>query len=137
MTSTPTPTTRTHQGAAWVTAELLQHAAGVSMQEVGALIELVQAPVGTLVEEAEGTRLVHADVTVRGEIQILLHSHYPDAVPASAVLKSLSRRSAGTVRKQLRAPHAEKLALGDTKSGCLVTQADHAAASTEIKATSA
>lgn len=35
----------THQGAAWVTAELLRHATGISMQESGALIELVQAPV--------------------------------------------------------------------------------------------
>jgi hypothetical protein len=37
-----------HQAAAWITAELLRNASGLSMQEAGALIELVQAPVRTL-----------------------------------------------------------------------------------------
>jgi hypothetical protein len=67
-----------HQCASWITAELLRSATGVSMQEAGALIELIQAPVGTLVEEIDGTRLVHADTSVKGEILILLHSHYPE-----------------------------------------------------------
>jgi hypothetical protein len=47
-----------HQGAAWIMAELLRNASGISMQEAGALIELIQAPVGTLVEEIDGVRLV-------------------------------------------------------------------------------
>jgi hypothetical protein len=54
-----------HQAAAWVMAELVRNASGVTMQEAGAFIELVQAPVGTLVEEIEGIRLVHADVGAR------------------------------------------------------------------------
>src|SRR5207249_2219977 len=66
-----------NQGASWIMAELLRNASGISMQEAGALIELVQAPVGTLVEEIDGTRLVHADVGLQGEVLILLHSHYP------------------------------------------------------------
>lgn len=127
----------THQGAAWIAAELLRHATGVSMQEAGALIELVQAPVGTLVEEVGGTRLVHANVPVKAELLILLHSHYPDAVAVDSVLKSLSRRSAGTVRNRLRDLHAEKLAHGDAKSGYRLTQAGHAAAAAEIKGLSA
>ena len=63
-----------HHGAAWISAELLRHAARVPMQEAGALIELIQAPVGTLVEEIDGTRIVHADVPIRTEILLLLHS---------------------------------------------------------------
>ncbi len=124
----------THQGAAWITAELLRCATGVSMQEAGALIALVQAPVGTLVEEIGGTRLVHADVPVKAELLILLHSHYPDAVPVDSVLRSLSRRSAGTVRNRLRDLHSDKLAHGDARSGYRLTQAGHAAAVVEIKA---
>lgn len=122
-----------HQGAAWITAELLRHATGVSMQEAGALIELVQAPVGTLVEEIDGTRLVHADVSVRSEILILLHSHYPDTVSVESVLKSLSRRTTSTVRKRLRDLHGEKLAHGDAKSGYRLTRSGHDAAVTVIK----
>ena len=125
-----------HQGAAWITAELLRHATGISMQEAGAMIELVQAPVGTLVEEIGGTRLVHADVSVKTELLILLHSHYPDTVAVNSVLKSLSRRSEGTVRNRLRDLHAEKLVHGDAKSGYRLTQTGHSAAVTEIKALS-
>lgn len=124
----------THQAAAWITAELLRHATGVSMQEAGALIDLVQAPVGTLVEEIGGTRLVHADVPVKAELLILLHSHYPDTVPVASVLKSLSRRSPGTVRNRLRDLHIEKLAHGDSGAGYRLTQAGHAAAVVEIRA---
>lgn len=123
----------THQGAAWITAELLRHATGVSMQEAGALIELVQAPVGTLVEEIDDTRLVHADVSVRDEILILLHSHYPDRIAVESVLRSLSRRTTDTVRNRLRDLHREKLAHGDAKSGYRLTQAGHDAALTVIK----
>ena len=107
------------------------------MQEAGALIELVQAPVGTLVEEIDGTKLVHADVTVREEILILLHSHYPDAVPVADVLRSLSRRSDNTVRKRLRELHAAKLAHGDAKLGYRLTQTGYAAAIEVIRRISA
>jgi hypothetical protein len=62
-----------HQGAAWIMAELIRSASGVTMEEAGALIELVQMPVGALVEEIDGTRLVHADLSIPGEILILLH----------------------------------------------------------------
>jgi hypothetical protein len=123
-----------HEGAAWITAELLRHATGVTMQEAGALIMMVQAPVGTLVEEIGDTRVVHADVSVHDELLLLLHSHYPDVVPVDAIMRSLSRRSSGTVRNKLRYLHAEKLAHGDAKSGYRLTVAGHAAAVAEIRA---
>ena len=126
-----------HQSASWIMAELLRHATGVSMQEAGALVELLQAPVGALVEEIDGTRLVHADVSVRVELLILLHSYYPDPVPVETVIKGLSRRSAGSVRNRLRDLHTQKLAHGDTKSGYRLTGAGHAAAIVEIEAHSA
>ena len=127
----------THQGAAWISAELLRHATGVSMQEAGALIELVQAPVGALVEEIDGTRLVHAEVPVRTEILILLHSYYPATVPVETVIRGLSRWNAGTVRNRLREIHGQKLAHGDTKSGYRLTRAGHSAAVSAINALSA
>jgi hypothetical protein len=63
-----------HQGAAWIMAELLRNASVITMHEAGTLIERIQTPVGTLVEEIEGTRLVHAKTSIKGEILILLHS---------------------------------------------------------------
>ena len=121
-----------HQSAVWISAELLRHAVGVSMQEAGSLIELVQAPVGTLVEEIGGNRLVHASVPVRSEILILLHSYYPDAVSVECLMGGLSRRNSGTVRNRLRDLHGQKLAHGDSRSGYRLTRAGHAAAVAEI-----
>jgi hypothetical protein len=125
-----------HQGAAWITAELLRHATGVTMQEAGALIELVQAPAGTLVEEIDGTRLVYADVTVEIELLILLHSHYPDAVAVADIMRSLSRRNPGTVRNSLRDLFKAKLAHGDAKSGYRLTSTGHLRAADEIRSLS-
>jgi hypothetical protein len=91
-----------HQAAAWLMAELLRNASGVSMQEAGALIQLVQAPVGTLVEEIDGIRLVHAETSVKGEMLILLHSHYPDRVQVAEILNSMRARSAGSIKKSFK-----------------------------------
>src|SRR5215510_5131843 len=121
-----------HQCAAWIMAELIRSASGVTMAEAGALIELVQAPIGTLVEEIDGTRLVHADVPLEGEILILLHSCYPERVAVPDVLKSMHTRNAGSVRNRLRDLRTKKLLHGDTKTGYRLTQVGHAAAVDQI-----
>lgn len=123
-----------HQGAAWIMAELLRNATSVSMEEAGALIELVQAPVGTLVEEIDGVRLIHADTSVRGEILILLHSHYPDRVPSSDILRTMRARSGGSVRNRLGELRAEKRIVGDAKSGYRLTQSGYSEAVATIGA---
>ena len=125
-----------YQGATWITAELLRHATRVPMQEAGALIEQMQMPIGTLVEEIDGARLVHADVPVRTEVLILLHSYHPDTVPVESVIKSLNRHRPETVRKRLRALHLQKLAHGDSKSGYRLTRTGFAAAVSELEALS-
>jgi hypothetical protein len=123
-----------HHGAAWIMAELLRNATAITMHEAGALIELVQAPVGTLVEEIDGVRLVHANTSVRGEILILLHSHFPERVPVSSILATMSARSAGSVQNRLGELRTAKLLHGDGKAGYRLTQAGHQAAVAEIRA---
>lgn len=124
-----------HQGAAWIMAELLRNATGVSMQEAGELIELVQTPVGTLVEEIEGTHLVHADVSVRAEILILLHSRHPEKVLPADLKKSMSARSGASVQNRIGELRLAKLIHGDSKHGFRLTQAGYAAAVVEIHST--
>ena len=122
-----------HQSAAWIMAELLRNAIGVSMHEAGELIELVQTPVGTLVEEIDGTHLVHADLPVRAEILILLHSRHPAHVMAANLKKSMGNRSAGTVQNRIGELRAAKLIHGDAKTGFRLTRAGYAAAVGEIR----
>jgi hypothetical protein len=122
-----------HHAASWIMAELIRSATGITMQDAGALIELIQMPVGTLVEDIDGTRLVHADdVTVRGEILILLHSHYPARVAVADILSSMSGRSAGSVRNELGRLRAKKLVHGDAQAGYRLTAPGHNAAAEEI-----
>ena len=123
-----------HEGAAWIMAELLRNAAGISMGEAGALIELVQTPVGTLVEEIDGVRLIHADTSVRGEILILLHSHYPERVSIADILRTMSGRSSGSVRNRLGELRAEKRIVGDARVGHRLTQAGYSEAVATIRA---
>ena len=58
----------THHAAVWIMAELLRHATGIPMEEAAALIGLVRAPVGTLVEEIDvyRTRFLGHTFTLRG-----------------------------------------------------------------------
>lgn len=122
-----------HQAASWIIAEMIRNAAGITMQEAGALIEFVQVPVGDLVEEIDGVRLVHANVTVGAELLILLHSHYPDPVSLPAIKQSLVARNSGTVGNKLREMTNKKLVVGSTVNGYRLTQAGHKAASEEIR----
>lgn len=125
-----------NQAAAWIVAEFLRHATGISMQESGALIELIHSPAGTLVEEIGDVRLVHADVSVRTELLILLHSYYPDPVSLTTIVKSLSRRKPATVRNRLSELYSRKLVHRDKDSSCRLTSAGHAEAVAEIIALS-
>jgi len=124
-----------HQGAAWIMAELIRNASGVSMQEAGILIELVQAPVGSLVEEIDGTRLVHAKLSVKGEILVLLHSHYPDYVSLENILKSMIGRSESSIRNRLTEMCRDKLLHRDGKRRYRLTSAGHDRATNEIAET--
>jgi hypothetical protein len=121
-----------NQAAAWIMAELLRSASGVKMEEAGYLVELVQAPVGSLVEEIDGIRMVHAKVSTRSELLLLLHSFYPDRVQLAGIVKSMRARSPASVRNRLGEMRNEKLVYGDPKSGFRLTQAGHAAAVREV-----
>jgi hypothetical protein len=115
-----------HQCAAWIMAEMLRTTSGITMQEAGKLIELVQSPVGPLVEEIDGTRLVHANLNVSDELLVLLHSHYPKVVPVPDILTSLARWNPGSVKNKLTALWNKKQVHGDKKSGYRLTQAGYA-----------
>jgi len=110
-----------HSSAQWIVAELVRVVSGGSMQEAGAIVEQIQAPVGGLVEDFGGRRLVLEDLPTREEILVLLHSFYPDTVPLVEIIKSLDRRNHKTVRNVLRALRGDRLVEGDSKKGYTLT----------------
>ena len=111
----------TAHAAAWIMAELLRVATGIKMEEAGRLIEMVQAPIGSLVEEIDGVRLVYGHVSIEEELLILLHSHYPDYVALKDIQESTKQRNSGSVGNKLRSLAGEKLLVGDTKKGYKLT----------------
>ena len=121
-----------HHAASWIMAELVRSASGIAMEEAGALIERLQAPVGTLVEEIDGVYLVHADVSTRVELLILLHSHYPERVNSSTIKETLSLRSTSSIRGRTNDLKREKLVFGDNNAGYRLTVPGHEAAAEEI-----
>jgi hypothetical protein len=122
-----------HHGAAWIMAELLRNASGITMHEAGVLIELVQTPVGSLVEEIDGVRLIHAETSIRGELLILFHSYFPERVQVADILATFRTRSSASVRNRLSELRTAKLTHGDSKVGYRLTQTGFAAAVAEIQ----
>jgi len=110
-----------HAIARWVMAELLRNAQSIPMEEAGALVGLVHTPVGQLVEEIGGRRIVHGCASTKDEILVLLHSHYPDYVGLKSILRSLDLRQAASVRARLRELYAPRLVDGSGKDGYRLT----------------
>lgn len=121
-----------HEGAAWIMAELLRNSSAVSMDEARRLIDMVEAPVRHFVEEIDGTRLVHGNLTVSEEILVLLHSFDPVGVPKPKIDESLSRRSFKSVTNRLAELERGKL-IQKTGSGFRLTIPGHRAAVDAIK----
>lgn len=125
--------TLSHSCAAWLMSELLRHASSISMHEAGTLIQLIHTPVGTLVEEIDGARLVHAKTSIKGEILILLHSYYPEYVIVTEIVKSMQQRNLGSIKNRISEMRTEKLLYGNMSTGFRLTQAGHTAATGEIE----
>lgn len=118
----------TAHGSAWIMSELVRVATGISMDEAGKIIELLQMPVDDMVEDIGDVRLIHGDFQVREELLVLLRSFYPEFVPTLRILKSLERWSEGSVKNKLRDLVETKEAFGDMKSGFRLTKVGYQAA---------
>jgi hypothetical protein len=111
-----------HHAASWVLAEFLRQSSGLTMQEAGSLIAQIHAPIDEIIEEIDGVRLVHADVSIEDEILLLLRSHYPDYVPLAAIRVSLASRNQGTLGNKLRTLVSKKLIFGKPETGYKLSQ---------------
>jgi hypothetical protein len=122
-----------HHAASWIMCELVRLSSSVPMTEAGRMIARLQAPVGELVEEIEGIRLVHGDLSVKAEVLILLHSHYPEPVGLSTVRETLSRRGPATAANKLRDLCGAKLVHRHANGAYQLTATGFAAAVKEIE----
>ena len=117
----------THHAAAWIITELIRCATGVTMEEAGSLINLVNAPIGTLVEEIDGVPLVLVEVSMREEILLLLHRRYPDPATSKDLIE-WTKKSASTIRSRLSELGRRRLIAGGGERGFKLTSTGHKAA---------
>ncbi len=122
----------THHSAAWIMAELIRCATGITMEQAGALIELVRVPVGTLVEEIDGVRMVHAKVSIRLEILLLLHSQYPTPVTLVQLVEWVGKSTAA-IRARLSELRKQRLIVGNSNKGFKLTSTGYTTASGEAQ----
>jgi len=121
-----------HHGSQWVVAEFVRAVSGLSMEECGKLIDLVQAPVGGLVEDFGGRKLVLQEMSTREEILVLLHSEYPEALPVDQIVKCIDRRHEETVRRKVRSLWESRLLEGGAVDGYRLTVRGFSEAATVV-----
>ena len=107
--------------AQWIVAELVRTVGGITMEEAGALVAVVQAPAGGLVEDFGDRKLVLEDMSAREEALVLLHSDYPEAIPVRNLINSMDRFNPVTVRKAVRGLWADRLTEGNSGDGYRLT----------------
>lgn len=108
-------------GAQWILAELIRFSSGGSMSEAGMLVEQITSPIGGLVEDFDGKKIVLSSMSIPNELLVLLHSHYPERLTATRCIASLDRRSESSVRDALRRLWSKKLIEGSGKEGYKLT----------------
>ena len=123
--------TFSYHAAAWIITELIRCASGVTMEEAGRVIRLVNAPIGTLVEEIDGVRMVHARVSMRVEILILLHSVHPDPAILSDLIQWVGKSPSAT-RARLSELRTDRLIVGSGTKGYRLTSPGFAEAAEQV-----
>ena len=123
-----------HSSASWIMSEMLRHASAISMTDASKLIAQIQAPIGGLVEEIEGTVLVHAELSVRSEILVIMHRSYPDYVSTDALIESIGDAHRRSISNRLSDLRKAKLVFGNGAKGHRLTQAGYLTASGVISA---
>lgn len=107
--------------AQWILTELIRTVSGLPMQQAGSLVEQVSAPVGGLVQDFAGRKLVLAKMTIPDEILVVLHSYHPIEVTLAQLRKSLDRRSAKRVQEASRRLWSSKDIEGTADGGYRLT----------------
>ncbi|HHT9112637.1 MAG: hypothetical protein HZA47_07540 [Planctomycetes bacterium] len=110
-----------YTSAQWILSEIVRQVITSSMTLAGRMIEFIQIPVSTVVEDFGDRRLVYGNLSIEQELLVLLHSYYPENVSRQTLTKSLDRRSTSAISNSLNTLWNKKLVHED-KSDYKLTQ---------------
>lgn len=88
--------------AQWILTELVRQYITNDIHKAGEIIEFIQLPVSTVIESIDGRKIIHANLSVKEEILIVLYSIYPERISERKLNVSLDRRAKNSVYKALR-----------------------------------
>jgi hypothetical protein len=110
-----------YAAAQWVLCEITRHALSADMDTAGKLVEFIQVPASSLVEDFGDRRLVLRAGTAEEEILILLLHYYPMPILASQLHKDMNRRASSTVSNASTALYRRRFIEGNKQTGYKLT----------------
>ena len=105
----------------WILSELVRQIIGGNMENAGKMIEFIQMPISSIVEDFGDKKIVYGKLTIPQEILVLLYSDYPAITPLKTIQKSLERRSKPAIYNALSKLWEDKLIYKSSK-GYKLTQ---------------
>jgi hypothetical protein len=86
----------------WILSEIVRELITSDMNLAGRMIEFIQTPVSSIIEEFGNRKLVYGHLIAEKEIMVLLYSHYPEYASRKEISASLDRRSESTISNSLK-----------------------------------
>lgn len=95
--------------AQWILSEIIRQVMKTDMKTAGELIEYIQIPMYSVIEDLGERKLIFGNFTVNEELLVLLNSYYPSYVSRDSIKKSLDRRSNSSITNSLSKLWKDKL----------------------------
>jgi hypothetical protein len=114
-----------YTAAQWILSELIRHILSTQMSDASRLIEFIQIPVSSIVEDFGYKRLVLKARTSQAELLILLLHYYPTSIPVSQIRKDMDRRAPSTISNVITSAYTQKLIEGNKQLGYKLTALGH------------
>ena len=107
--------------AQWVLCEITRHILSADMDTAVKLVEFIQVPPSSLVEDFGDKRLVLREGRAEEELIILLFHYYPMPVSVSQLHQDMDRRASSTVSNVITALYKRRLIEGNKNTGYKLT----------------
>jgi hypothetical protein len=95
--------------AQWILTEFIRQFITNDIHKAGEIVEFIQLPVNSLIESIDDRKIIHANLSVKEEMLLVLYSFYPQRLTELEINKSLDRRAKISIYKGLKSLWQEKL----------------------------
>lgn len=110
-----------YSAAQWILCEITRYALSTDVETARNLVEFIQVPASSLVEDFGDKRLVLRIGTAAEELLTLLLHYYPMSVLASQLHRDMDRRAPSTVSNVIAVAYRERFVEGNKKTGYKLT----------------